>query len=125
MATVTGTNTLALVKAVKRGVVTVTATASNGKTGTCKITVDPKDPVEAFVTRLYRVCLLRDPDVNGFAFWVDKLRTGQFTGAEMANGFYTSEEMSNHHYPNSKFVTLAYNGIMNRGPDGGVQPHRQ
>ena len=109
---------------VKDGTAYITVTTNDKKkTATCQVIVSTRDPIEAFVYRMYRVCLLRDPDVNGFAFWVDKLRTGQFTGAEMANGFYTSEEMINHHYANSKFVTLAYNGIMDRSPDSGGLAH--
>ena len=106
------------------GTATITVTTEDQhKTASCIVHVRPRDPIEAFVYRMYRVCLLRDPDPNGFAFWVDMLRSGKCTGAEMANGFYTSEEMINHHYANSKFVTLAYNGIMDRGPDGGGLAH--
>ena len=119
VATVTGTNTLALVKAVKRGVVTVTATASNGKTGTCKITVDPKDPVEAFVTRLYRVCLLREPDEGGLQNWVRVLKAKQRTGSEVASGFYNSQEMINRGLSDADYVERCYTGIMGRASDAG------
>ena len=66
---------------------------------------------------MYRVCLQRNPEPEGLAHWTNLLRTGQITGAEMASGFYTGAEMKSFNHPNATFITLAYNGIMNRGPD--------
>ena len=119
VATVTGTSSLALVRAVKRGVVTITATSKNGKKGTCTLTVDPKDPVEAFVTRLYRVCLLREPDEGGLQNWVSVLKARRRTGSEVASGFYNSQEMINRGLSDADYVERCYTGIMGRASDAG------
>ena len=75
------------------------------------------DQVVAFVTRLYKTVLERDPDQNGLNYWVSHLKNGTETGADVVANFYISEEMNNKGLSNSKFVDLAYNGIMNRNPD--------
>ena len=109
-----------VVYAVKRGTATITATSkSGGKTATCKITVDPRDLVEAFVTRLYRVCLLREPDDGGLAHWVRQLKNRQKTGAQVASGFYNSQEMIDRKLSDSAFVERCYTGIMGRASDAG------
>ena len=76
-----------------------------------------RDQVEAFVTRLYRVVLEREPDGGGLAYWKAELKSGRKTGADVVASFYVSEEMYGKRISNSKFVDLAYNGIMGRTPD--------
>ena len=108
------------VRAVKSGKATITVTTTNGgKTASCGITVSPKDPVEAFVTRMYRICLQREPDDAGLQGWVSALRSGQATGAQVAYGFYDSPEMIKRRLPNETYIALAYVGIMGRQADTG------
>ena len=110
-----------LVRATHPGKAVITA-ASGGKTATCTVTVSPKDLIEGFVYRMYRICLLREPDPDGLSYWVGKLRNREATGSEIAQGFYCSQEMVNRRLSNSEFVTRAYEGIMGRSPDaGGLQ----
>ena len=75
--------------------------------------------MEAFVTRLYRVVLEREPDEGGLAFWVAELKSGRRTGADVVAGFYLSDEMKGRGLSHSRYVELAYNGIMGRTPDSG------
>lgn len=111
-------NASGYVKAVKRGKAVITAkTASGGKTATCTVTVNPSDKVEAFVTRLYRVVLEREPDDGGLTYWVAELKSGRSTGADVVGGFYLSKEMRDRRLSNSRYVELAYTGIMGRNPD--------
>ena len=76
------------------------------------------DKVEAFVKRLYRVTLGREGEAGGVNYWVEELKSGRKTGADVVAEFYISQEMYNKGISNSDFVDLAYRGIMNREPDG-------
>ena len=108
------------VSAVKRGTAVITAASrSGGKTATCRVTVDPADPVGAFVIRLYRVCLLREADDGGFEHWTNLLKNRQKTGAQVASGFYNSQEMIHRQLSDADFVERCYTGIMGRASDAG------
>ncbi len=108
------------VKGLHDGTAVITVkTNDGGLTATCTVTVQTKDPVEAFVYRMYRICLLREPDEAGFRNWVNLLKKGTKTGAEVAYGFYNSPEMVNRNLSNEEYVTRAYQGIMGRNPDAG------
>ncbi|MBQ9828374.1 MAG: DUF4214 domain-containing protein, partial [Lachnospiraceae bacterium] len=39
-----------------------------------------RKPVEVFVERLYNICLGREPDTEGFNYWVGLLESGEKTG---------------------------------------------
>ncbi|QTE73688.1 DUF4214 domain-containing protein [Clostridiales bacterium FE2010] len=97
-------------------VITVT-TRDGGFTFSCDVTVATKDPVAAFVYRMYRVCLLREPDAGGLQTWVNELKRGARTGAEVAYGFFDSAEMRNRNLSNADFVERCYEGIMGRASD--------
>ena len=75
--------------------------------------------VEAFVTRLYYICLDRAPDASGFADWVSKLKNGTKTGAQVAQGFIFSKEFKNKHYCNTCFVKYLYRAFFGREYDQG------
>lgn len=49
-----------------------------------------EDPIEQFVTRLYQVCLNREPDDAGLNDWVNRLSSGQASGVEVSYGFVFS-----------------------------------
>lgn len=115
VASVTGAG---YVQGMKDGTAVITVkTEDGGFTDSCTVTVSTKDLIGAFVYRMYRVCLLREPDPNGFADWVNQLRTGNKTGAEVAGGFYNSREMKERGLTNEQFVIRAYEGILGRKPD--------
>ncbi len=75
------------------------------------------EKTKAFVNRLYYVALERDAEEAGRNYWVEQLKSGAKTGADVVNGFYMSEELAARGYSNDKLVELAYNGILNREPD--------
>jgi len=50
------------------------------------------EQIAAFVTRFYEECLDRSPDQSGLDDWVDKLASGELTGADVAYGFVYSIE---------------------------------
>lgn len=75
--------------------------------------------VASFVTRLYNVCLNREPDAAGKASWVKQLNAGTKTGAEVAYGFIFSQEFQNSNYCNEDFVKQLYRAFMGREGDAG------
>ncbi len=108
------------VRALKDGKTTITVTTNDGqKTASCEITVMTPDPVEAFVYRMYRICLLREPDETGFNLWVRQLRTHTLTGGQVAYNFFFSNEMINRKLSDSAYIDRAYQAIMGRGADSG------
>ena len=115
VATVTGTG---YVTGKKDGTTVITVTTRDGGfTASCNVTVLTRDPVAAFVYRMYRVCLLREPDAGGLQNWVNQLNARKLTGAEVAYGFYESREMKNRNLSNADFVERCYEGIMGRASD--------
>lgn len=72
---------------------------------------------EQFVTRLYSVCMDRQPDSVGLEYWTSQLRSGAKSGGAVANGFLFSQEFLNHNYNNSTFVTYLYRVFFDREPD--------
>ena len=98
----------------------------NGRTGTLRATDNDRrsvmysfdftarDPVEAFVERLYYVCLDRAPDTSGFNDWVTRLKNKTSTGIQVAKGFIFSNEFKNKSYCNECYVKHLYRAFMGR-----------
>lgn len=81
---------------------------------------EPKINIEQvmqFVTRLYNVCLDRDPDAGGLEHWTNLLVEKKLTGAEVAYEFFFSEEFRNKNYCNECYVKHLYNAILGRDYD--------
>ncbi len=78
--------------------------------------VTPTDPIEAFVTRMYRIILEREPDA-GSATWVNGLKDGSMTGVRVADGFVLSDEMLNKDISNEEFVKILYRAFFGREAD--------
>lgn len=81
--------------------------------------VTDRKQVEAFVTRLYELCLKRSPEEAGLADWTNKLCNGQISGAEAARGFFLSPEFELWNTTNEEYVELLYNVMMGRASDAG------
>ncbi len=77
------------------------------------------DGVGDFVTRLYQVCLDRNPDQAGKDDWCNKLWTRQNTGETTAFGFVFSKEFTNRGLDNSTFIDYMYKAFFDRKPDAG------
>ena len=73
--------------------------------------------VSDFVTRLYSICLDREPDAAGHSDWTSKLLNNQITGAEAAYGFIFSPEFQNKNVSNEQYVELMYNCFFGRSSD--------
>ncbi len=79
--------------------------------------VEPVNPVEAFVTRMYQQCLSRDPDQSGLDGWVGQLENGIMNGAQIAEQFVFSNEMLEKNLSNEEFVNILYRAMMGREAD--------
>lgn len=78
----------------------------------------PEDNVTAFVTRLYRYVLNRNPDAGGLAVQVEALRSGT-SAADIAWGFFGSSEFGRRNLTNDQKIDIAYLAMFDRSPDGG------
>ena len=77
------------------------------------------DKVEAFVRRMYVLCLGRQPDPSGFTSWVSKLKNKTKKASDIVYGFFNSAEFKNKAYDNDEFLKLCYRVMMDRGADAG------
>ena len=72
-----------------------------------------------FLTRLYQLCLGRNPDQAGIDGWWEWLAFGRIDGANAALGFFTSAEMVNRNLSNEEYLEILYMAMMNRPSDYG------
>ncbi len=76
-----------------------------------------KAGINAFVTRMYEVCLNREPDEAGLADWTKRLENGQAKGSDIAYGFIFSEEFKNMNLCNDHYVDSMYESFFGREAD--------
>ncbi|MBO4638075.1 MAG: DUF4214 domain-containing protein [Clostridiales bacterium] len=75
--------------------------------------------VEGFVGRLYGVALGRNADPEGCQNWIDTIRSGENTGADVARGFLYSQEFLGKDISNEEFVRTLYRTFFDREADEG------
>ena len=87
--------------------------------GTIKLTkpADMHPEVAAFTYRFYDKCMGRKPDDLGLNYWVDKLVTGQSTGADISKDFVFSPEFKAKNLSNTDFTKVMYSVFFNREAD--------
>ena len=73
-----------------------------------------EDPIDAFVTRLYEMCLNREPEEEGFEMWTTMLREGTATAAQVVQGFFNSPEMEGMGLTDEEWVEKCYAVILDR-----------
>lgn len=78
---------------------------------------DRNPEVTAFVTRLYRTCLGREPDDSGQTDWVTWLVNGSQTGTQVAQGFVFSAEFQRKQLSDGDFVEALYQAMFDRSSD--------
>ena len=79
----------------------------------------PKDPLEAFVGRLYELILDRVPDEDGLMDWKTRLLNKKETGAEVTWGFVMSNEFISRELSDEEYVVVLYKTCLNRTSDRG------
>ncbi|MCQ2533802.1 MAG: DUF4214 domain-containing protein [Clostridia bacterium] len=77
------------------------------------------DGIKAFVTRMYKVCLDREPEEEGLNGWAQKLAQKEATGCSVAYGFVFSPEFIGKNPTNEAFVNYMYDAFFGRTPDEG------
>ncbi|MCQ2533793.1 MAG: DUF4214 domain-containing protein [Clostridia bacterium] len=75
--------------------------------------------IKAFVTRLYQVCLNRNPEEDGLNGWTNQLINRQATGCSVAYGFIFSPEFIGKNHSNEDFVNYMYDAFFGREADEG------
>ena len=110
------------IKALKKGNTSITVKL-DGKTLIYNVNVEgsQKDKVTDFVKRFYKEVLGRsqediDRDEDGINDWVDRLITGQETGAQVAYGFANSKEFNIRNVSDADYVKILYKSFFNRDP---------
>ena len=73
--------------------------------------------IEDFVTRLYTLCLNREPDASGLNDWCTLLSNGSYTGTQVAHGFVFSDEFIATGYSDEEFVQQMYRIFLGREYD--------
>lgn len=71
--------------------------------------------------RLYKAALDRTPDKQGLGYWINARDNGTSL-RDIADSFIQSQEFKNKYGANptnEQFVTLLYNNVLDRAPDGG------
>lgn len=80
--------------------------------------VKPTGKVADFVKRVYVIALGREPEVEGWNFWINKLEKKEITATEfIAENLMTQPEFVDRELTKSRFVTTMYSLIVNREPD--------
>ena len=85
--------------------------------GTTIVTEIAGSGIEGFVERLYTVALGRQSDPAGKADWINRVRVGGNTGADLARGFLFSDEFLSKNMSNSDFVDVLYATFFDRPAD--------
>ena len=78
---------------------------------------EAKKNIGAFVDRIYRNVLNREPEAEGAAYWTDELYAFRRTGAEVAQGFIFSPEFDARKTSDIDFVTILYRTFFGREPE--------
>jgi len=76
-----------------------------------------RSKVEAFVTRLYRNVLNREPDADGLNYWSNTLVHGTETGASVAEGFIFCREFEQKNIGDSQYIDILYRTCLDRESD--------
>lgn len=104
----------------------ITFTLENGKTvehtldtfTTEAEEVKPTGKTAEFVSRVYKIALGREPEVEGWEFWIKKLDSKEITATEfIAENLMTQPEFVDRELSKRTFVTTMYSLIVNREPD--------
>lgn len=77
----------------------------------------PSETVRNFVSRLYRLILNREADIDGLNSWSQQLIDRTATGAQIVQGFVESEEFAGRGLSNEEVVEIMYQAMLGRNSD--------
>ena len=82
--------------------------------------IDPQgELLDAYVTRLYDICLNRAPDITGLSNWVSALHEKRCGGGKAARGFFFSPEYIARNTNNRDYIYELYRVMLDRS----CKPH--
>ena len=70
-----------------------------------------------FIDRLYSTALSRETDLEGFNYWVSRVRNDGMTYSDLSAYFALCEEAQNTYKTRAAFITMLYKAIYDREPD--------
>lgn len=108
-----------VVTAVGAGRTTIVCTAKDGSKVSKKLSIRVYSNAEAYVVRLYKNILNREPDDAGLAYWTNQILTKKKTPIQVAMDFFFAPEFVNKKTSNTTYVTILYRTFCNREPDKG------
>ena len=73
--------------------------------------------VTAFVGRLYKLFLNRNPEPAGLEGWCKTLILNEQSGDQLAWNFVYSKEFQGRPLTDEQYITIMYNGLLGRAPD--------
>ena len=82
------------------------------------VTINVKDQVKAFVSRLYTQLLGREADPSGLNSWTEVLRSKKEQGAKVAQGFVESPEFKKRNLSDKEYISVLYKTFLDRDADG-------
>lgn len=77
----------------------------------------PTGKVAEFVSRVYVASLGREPEVDGWKFWVGKLESHEISATQFIYDVIRQEEFVDRYLSKEDFIKMMYNIIVNRDPD--------
>lgn len=82
------------------------------------VTINVKDQIKAFVSRLYTQLLGREADPSGLNSWTEVLRSKKEQGAKVAQGFVESPEFKKRNLSDKEYISVLYKTFLDREADG-------
>ncbi|MCR5719708.1 MAG: DUF4214 domain-containing protein, partial [Lachnospiraceae bacterium] len=79
----------------------------------------PEEKIRAYVDRLYRLCMDREADEEGFNFWINALKNGDYNGCTICDFFIYSPEFTAKNLSDEEYVKVLYRVMMDREYDEG------
>ena len=76
--------------------------------------VPPKGKVADFVAKVYRIALNREPEINGWRFWVSKLESKEITVSQFINDLMVQDEFINRFLSKEDFIKMMYQIVLGR-----------
>ncbi len=74
------------------------------------------NPIQSFVSRLYRKMLHKTYDKEGLDYWVGELNNGK-SALDIAEQFFFDDSFRNANLSEDEFITRLYNTFLDREPD--------
>lgn len=77
----------------------------------------PTGKVAEFVSKIYLVSLGRQPEVEGWKFWVQKLESKELTVTQFIYGLMKEDEFINRYLNKEDFIKMMYQIVVGRDPE--------